>query len=270
MVDPREESVEPIEPDFTLTMDNSEVGATYEVALVSLFELFYQDIQSMSPEDMYAGIDDRVNTLYDDILLIIESMLPAIVLIGIADALLDVFGSMSDSRFLLTSTEKENLAKQLEEKVKVDNKYSLTDQKLTVRAICDEVKNDLKTSSHFIKARQEQEPDAKVKTGVIVRRAVYRIKRMVVHGVMSSYNTAKKAYYNFVYKKDTLYDWITKHDNDVCSFCRFFEANNPYTMDTLPPCPYHIWCRCTFRPVSGSQLRLSFTNILKRIMGMTK
>ena len=269
-VDPREESVEPVEPDFTLTMDNSEIGATYEVALISLFELFYQDIQGWTAEEMYAGIEERTNLLYEDIIAIMGAMLPAIVLIGVADALIDVFASMAKDRYLLTSSEKEELTQKLEKKVKVNNNYSETDQKLTVRAIVDEVKNDLKTSSHFIKARQEKEPDAKVKTGNIVSRAVNRIKRMVIHGVMSSYNTGKKAYYNFVYKKDTTYDWITKHDSDVCPFCNFFEANNPYTMDELPPCPYHIWCRCTFRPTDGSRMRVSFTNILKNIMGMNK
>lgn len=264
--DPREEEVVPVEPDFSLTMDNSEVGATYEVALLSLMELFYQDIQAMPPEELYTNIDSRVDLLYEDIIAIMTAMLPAILLIGITDALLDIFKDMNSERYLLTSKEKEQLTKNLEDKIKPDNKYGETEQKLTIKGILSEVKNDLKTSAYFIKHRQQQEPNSKVKSGVIIQRAVYRIKRMVIHGVMTSYNTGKKAYYEHVYTNETKYDWITKHDDKVCSFCTFFEANGPYTINELPPCPYHLHCRCTFKPTNGSKMKLSFINIIKNIM----
>ena len=265
--DPRSETVEPLEPDFTLTHDNGEVGATYEATIISLLAVFYWDYQSMTPDEIYSKVDSRVDTLYEDLLSVIIVMIPAIALMGTADALSDVLKHLSIEGADLDEVTKQNLIKELEKKSKIDLGSAVEEQKLTARGIVEEVRNDLKIGAYTAKKRLKKEPGTSVKVGNIVRRAVTRIKRMAAYGTMTAYNNAKLHYYDFVYTSTTLYDWVTKRDASVCKFCRFFEFGGPYTMEMIPPCPYHLWCRCTVKPTLDFKFRKKFTDMFSDALG---
>lgn len=268
VTDPREEEVAPIIPDFSVTEDFGEVGATYEATLLSLLEVFYKEYEDVPPDELYSTIDKRSEQLYKDILAVIMAFLPLIALIGISEAIDDIVEKINFEGIRLSDKELSKLTERLMDEYNVKLQYPIKEQKLTAKGIVDEVKNDLKVGAFYAKNRIKSEPNYKVKVGNVISRAVKRTKRMITHGVMSAYNEGKRVYYSNVYTKGTLYDWITMRDPKVCKFCAFFEMNGPYTLEELPPCPYHLYCRCTFRPSEKSKFRKPFIDIVKSIVSI--
>lgn len=185
-------------------------------------ETFYADFQNLTPEEMYSTIDAKTDQLYEDMMAVVTAMLPAIVLIGASEALMNILTSIEFEGYSLSNGQKVKLSKFLEKKSKADNLSAEEDQALTIKGIVDEIKNDIKSNSHFIKHRLVEELKSTVKVGNIIRRAVNRIKKMAVFGIRSSYHVGKDAYFQVVYTKKTMFDWVTAHDKDVCGFCRFF------------------------------------------------
>lgn len=259
--DPREEEVDPIEPDFTIPEDAGEGEALYMLTLVTLLEMFYLEFKDLPPDEVLETVDQRCDQLYDDIATVIGAMLISIGVIGAAAAIEDILWALDTTPISGGgyTTRRAEFAKQIERMIQVDLESITTEQGYTARAIVEEIRNDLRTSAYFILQRLEKEPKAQIKLGNIIKRAVDRIKRMSTYGAMGAFNQAKTDYFTTVFTIETEYEWITKMDGKVCPICMFFEENNPYTMETLPPCPYHLWCRCTYRPTT----KFSFTKIIE-------
>lgn len=252
VTDPRDASVDPVEPDFDF--EEKTDSDEYVPILIALLQGFYKRYKGKDPNFILKNIDKDVDQLHQDMEAVIDQKVPEVYQLGAAGAVASAMEvAMNRSKDLKKDAEN-TLKKAAFKKVGIDKKgskkavgieYPMQMQKFTLQGVTDEIRNDMTSSAYYVGNRLDKEQNLEVKSGNIVNRATNRIKAMGMEGSRAAFAAGMFAILETVFViESTKWNWNTMQDENVCSYCDFFEMSNPWDWDELPPCPYHDWCRC--------------------------
>jgi hypothetical protein len=132
-------------------------------------------------------------------------------------------------------------------------KDHILEQKITNKAITDELKNGIKAKAHYLKNRNS-EMVFDVSTNF--RKAEKRYIQSSQYGYKAAEEKGTRKANEFLYDDPDAY-WITKGDNRVCKFCLAVEDASPMPISRMPTRPLHHNCGRRCRVEYSDDLRFT-------------
>lgn len=215
--------------------------------LIEPYKRIYQQYSIQTMDYVLEHIDSDVAEMEKDMLSHI-------------DHLEDVYDSANDKRLKDAKIVDENIDKV--PKNHSNLKYLKSEYKQTVKNICQEFKGQVKSRIYYLK---DKNSDIGFYVNSYINRAVNRIKKLADYDVTRAKRRGENNADIFLYG-DTLVNWVTAGDDNVCADCLAFERNNPHLLSNAPEPPLHPHCRCHLEKVDSSELtdeakKLKYYNI---------
>lgn len=117
----------------------------------------------------------------------------------------------------------------------------LNEQKITLKNIFSELEGQIRSKAEYLK-NKFLEHDFEIKSNF--DKAAKRLKKMLSSGWWNAKGKGKHLAREFLYGRDSLVNWVTMGDSDVCPECRALEKSNPHQLKDITYPPLHHHCRC--------------------------